>query len=142
MNAIRQNPRDGPDGTARNVLAIGGGRFGLAVAKYLTRGARSVMFGSEPEPGDITDGTRPTQRTPPDASNVRALASEVTGTDLVVGADSEALLPGYVARRQFDSCDVVAGVSNPADGPAFEGTGADLVDVPRLLVERIRDRYE
>ena len=101
-----------------------------------------MTFGSEPEPGDITDGTRPIRRTPPDASDVRALASEVTDIDLVVGSDSEALLPGYVARRQFDPRDVAAGISDPADGPAFEGTGVDLVDVPRLLVERIRDRYE
>ena len=143
MNAIRQNPRDGPDGAARDALVIGGGRFGLAVAKYLTRGARSVTFVSEPEPGDITDGMRPIRRTPLDASDVRTLASEVTDMDLVVVvSDSEALLLGYVAQREFDPREVVAGISNPTDGPAFEGIGVDLVDVPRLLVERIRDRYE
>ena len=142
MNAIRQNPRDGPDGAARDVLAIGGGRFGLAVAKYLTESARSVTFVSEIEPGDITDEMRLIQRTLLDASDVRTLASEVADMDLVVGSDSEALLPGYVARRQFDPRDVVAGISDPADGPAFEGTGVNPVDVPRLLAERIRDRYE
>ena len=143
MNAIRQNPRDGPDGAAQDVLVIGGGRFGLAVAEYLTEDAQSVTLVSEAEPVDITDEMRLIRRTPLDASDVRALVSEVTDIDLVVvGSDSEALLPGYVARREFDPCDVVAGVSDPADGPAFEGTGVDLVDVPRLLVERIRDRYE
>ena len=102
-----------------------------------------MTFGSEPEPGDITDGTRPTRRTPLDASDVRALVSEVTDIDLVVvGSDSETPPLGCVARREFDPCDVVAGISDPANGPAFEGTGVNPVDVPRLLAERIRDRYE
>ena len=101
-----------------------------------------MTFVFEPEPVDITDGMRSIRRTLPDASDVRTLASEVTDMDLVVGSDSEALLPGYVARREFDPCDVVAGVSDPANGPAFEGTGVNLVDLPRLLAERIRDRYE
>ena len=143
MNAIRQNPRDGPDGAAQDVLVIGGGRFGLAVAECLTEGARSVTLVSETEPVDITDEMRLIQRTPLNASDVRTLASEVADVDLVVvGSDSEALLPGYVARREFDPCDVVAVISDPANGPAFEGTDVDLVDMPRLLVERIRDRYE
>jgi len=142
MNAIRQNPRDGPNGAARDVLVIGGGYFGPAVAEHLTEGARSVTLVFEPEPVDITDGMRFIRRTLLDASDVRTLASEVADIDLVVGSDSEALLPGYVARREFDPCDVVAGVSDPANGPAFEGTGVNLVDVPRLLAERIRDRYE
>ena len=143
MNAIRQNPRDGPNGAARNVPIIGGGRFGLVIAKYLTEGARSVTFISETEPGDITDRMRLIRRTPLDASDVRTLASEVTDIDLVaVGSDSETPPLGYEARREFDPCDVVAGISDPADGPAFEGTGVDLVDVPRLLAGRVRDRHE
>ena len=142
MNAIRQSPRDGPDGAAQDVLVISGGHFGPAVAEHLTEGARSVTFISEPEPVDITDGMRFIRRTLLDASDVRTLASEVADIDLVVGSDLEALLPGYVARREFDPCDVVAGISDPANGPAFEGTGVNLVDVPRLLAERIRDRYE
>ena len=142
MNAIRQNPRGGPGGAARDVLVIGGSHFGLAVAEYFTAGARSMTLASEPEPVDITDGSRLIRRTPPDASGIRTLASAITDMDLVVGSDSEALLPEYVARREFDPSDVVAGISDPANGPAFERTGVDLVDMPRLLVEQIRDRYE
>ena len=143
MNAIRQDPRDGPDGAARDVLVIGGGRFGLAVAEYLTEDAQSVTLVSEAEPVDITDEMRLIRRTPLDASDVRALVSEVTDIDLVVvGSDSEALLLGYVARREFDPCNVVAGISNPANGSAFKGTGVDHIDLPRLLAEQICDRYK
>ena len=86
------------------------------------------------------DEMRLIQRTPPDASDVRTLTSAVTGMDLVVGVDSEALPLGRVVRREFDPRDIVAGISDPANGPAFEGTGVDLVDVPRLLVGQVRDR--
>ena len=144
MDATRRNPRDNPDGTAQNVLVIDGGHFGLAVAEYLTEGARSVTLVSETKPADIADGVTLIQRTLSDADDVQALASEVTDIDIVVvvGSDSKALLLGYLARREFDPCDVVAGISNPANGSAFEGTGVDIIDVPRLFAERIQSGHE
>jgi len=144
MDAIRRNSRDDPDKAARNVLVIGGDRFGLAAAEYLAEGARSVTLVSETEPTDVADEVTLIQRTLLDANDVRALASEVADIDLVVvvGSDSEALLLGYLARRELDPHDVVAGISNPTNEPAFEGTGVDLIDMPRLLAERTRDRYE
>jgi len=64
-----------------------------------------MTLASGPEPVDITDEMRLIERTPPDASDVRTLASAVTGMDLVVGSDSEALLLEYAARREFDPCE-------------------------------------
>ena len=145
MDATRRNPRDNPDKAVQNVLVIDGGHFGLAVAEYLTEGARSVTLVSETDPTGVADGVKLIQRTLSDANDVRALASEVTDIDtvvVVVGSDSEALLLGYLARRELDPRDVVAGISNPANEPAFEGTGVDIIDVPRLLAERIRSGYE
>jgi len=49
---------------------------------------------------------------------------------------------GYLVRRELDPCNVVAGILNPANGSAFEGTGVDHIDLPRLLAEQICDRYE
>lgn len=144
MDAIRRNPRDNPDRTAQHVLVIDGGHFGFAVAEYLTEGARSVTLVSETKPTGVADEVTLIQRTLSDANDVRALASEVTDIDIVVtvGSDSEALLLGYLARREFDPCNVVAGISNPANGSAFEGTGVDHIDLPQLLAEQICDRYE
>jgi Trk K+ transport system NAD-binding subunit len=146
MDATRRNPRDDPDRTAQHVLVIDGGHFGLAVAEYLTEGARSVTLVSETEPTGVADEVTLIQRTLSDANDVRALASEVTDIDIdivvIVGSDSKALLLGYLARREFDPCDVVAGISNPANGSAFEGTGVDHIDLPQLLAEQVCDRYE
>jgi len=146
MDATRRNPRDDPDRTAQHVLVIDGGHFGLAVAEYLTEGARSVTLVSETEPTGVADEVTLIQHTLSDANDVRALASEVTDTDIdivvIVGSDSKALLLGYLARREFDPCDVVAGISNPANGSAFEGTGVDHIDLPQLLAEQVCDRYE
>ena len=144
MDTIRRNPRDNPDETAQNVLVIDGGHFGLAVAEYLTEGARSVTLVSETKPTGVADEVTLIQRTLSDADDVRALASEVTDIDIivVVGSDSEALLLGYLARHEFDPRDVVAGISNPANEAAFEGTGMDVIDMPRLFAERIRSGYE
>lgn len=144
MNATRRNARDDPDDPARNVLVIGGTQFGLAVAEYLTEGAQSVTYVSDDRPTDVTDGVEYIHRTLSDANDVRSLASAVDDIDLVVivGSDSRALLLGYLARREFDPCDVIAGISDPATEQAFEGTGVDRIDVPRLLAARIRDRYE
>jgi Trk K+ transport system NAD-binding subunit len=144
MDTIRQHSRDNPDKAARNVLVIGVDHFGHAVAEYLTEGPQSVTFVSETGPTDVTDEVTLIHRKLSDAGDVRALASEITDIDLVVvtGSDSEALLLGYLAKREFDPCDVVAGISNPANEPAFEGTGVDIIDMPRLLAERIRDGYE
>ena len=144
MNTTRRNSRSDSHGAARNVLVIGGDHFGLAVAEYLTESTRSVTFVSETTPTDVADGVKPIHRELSGANDVRALASEVAdvGLVVVVGSDAEASLSGYLLRRGFDPCNVVAGVSNPADDSAFEGTGVDDVDVPRLLAERTRDRYE
>jgi len=143
MNTTRRNPRDDSDKLPQNVLVIGGNHLGLAVAENLAGGARSVTVVSDTQPSDIADGVRPVHRKVSDANDVRALASEITDVDLVVvvGSDSEALLLGYLARRELDPRDVVTGISNPTNGSAFEGTGVDYIDMPRLLAKQIRDRY-
>jgi len=144
MDTIRRNTHSDSDKAARNVLVIGGNRFGLAVAEYLTEGARSVTFVSETKPTDVADGVKPIHRELSGANDVRTLASEITDIDLVVviGSDSETLLLGYLARRELDPRNVVAGISNPANESAFEGTGVDHIDLPWLLAEQLRDRYE
>lgn len=144
MNTTRRKTRDDPDGGAQNILVIGGSHFGLAVAKYLAESAQSVTFASEDRPTDVADEVKIIDRKISDANDVRFLASEVTDVDLVVvvGSDSKALLWGHLARRELDPGVVVAGISNPAHEPAFEGTGVDNIDIPRLLAGRIRDRYK
>jgi len=144
MNTTRRNPRDEPDKAARNVLVIGGNHFGLAIAESLIEDAQSVTFVSENRSIDVADGVKPIHRKLSDASDVRALASEIDHIDLVVvvGSDAEALLLGHLVRRELNPRDVVAGISNPANEPAFEGTSVDCIDIPRLLAEQIRDRYK
>jgi Trk K+ transport system NAD-binding subunit len=144
MDTIRRNTRNGSHRAAQNVLVIGGDRFGLAVAEYLTEDAQSVTFVSETKLVDITDSVKSLHRTLSGANDVQALASENADTDLVVviGSDSQALLVGYLIRRELDSCDVVAGISNPANASAFGGTGVEYIDIPQILAERICDRYE
>jgi Trk K+ transport system NAD-binding subunit len=143
MNETHQAPRDDPDSPAPNVLVIGGDDFGFAVAEYLDEGAQSVTVVSEHQPTAPPDDVEVISRELSDATDVRSLAAEVTGTDLVVvvGSDSEALLLGYLVRSELDPCDVVSGLSNPENELAFEGTGVDCIDVPRLLAKRIHDRY-
>ena len=143
MNTTRHPRREYSDKATRNVLVIGGDHFGLAVAEYLSEGAQSVMFVSETRPTGVADDVEPLHRKLSNANDIRALVSEITEIDLVVvvGSDSEALLLGYLARRELDPRDVVVGISNPANEPAFEDTGVDLIDVPQLLAEQIRDRY-
>jgi Trk K+ transport system NAD-binding subunit len=146
MNTTRRKTYDNPNKATQNVLVIGGNHFGLAVAKYLTEGDLSVTFVSEEQPTDAADEVKTIHRKLSNAKDVRSLASEVTDVDLVVvvvvGSDAEALLLGYLARREFDPRDVVAGISDPANDSAFEGTGVDRIDMPRLLAEQIRDRYK
>jgi len=144
MNTIRRNSRSDSHEAARNVLVIGGDRFGLAVAEYLTESARSVTFVTETAPTDVADGVKSIHRELSGVNDVRALASEIADVGLVVviGADSESLLLGYLIRRELDPREVVAGVSNPANGSAFEEADVDHIDLPRLLAEQIRDRYE
>jgi len=144
MDTVRRNSHSNSHKEGRNVLVIGGDHLGLAVAEYLTEDAQSVTFVSETKLTDGTDGVKPIHRELSDANDVRALASEITDIDLVViiGSDSETLLLGYLVRREIDPRNVVAGVSNPANEPAFEGTGVDHIDIPRLLAEQLCDRYE
>jgi len=144
MHMIRRNSRDDSSKAARDVLVVGGDNFGLAVAEYLTEGAQSVTFVSETRPTDVADEVKPIHRELSGANDIRALASEITDVDLVVviGSESETLLLGYLVRRELDPCNVVAGISNPNNEPAFEATGVDHIDVPRLIAERICDRYE
>ena len=144
MDTIRRNSRDDPHNAARNVLVIGGDHVGLAVAEYLSEGNQSVTFVSETEPTDVADEVKAIHRKVSGPHDVRALAAETSDIDLVVviGTDSETLLLGHLVRRELDPREVVAGVSDPANEPAFEGTGVDHIDIPRLLSERICDRYE
>jgi Trk K+ transport system NAD-binding subunit len=141
---MRQNSRSDSHRAARNVLVIGGDHFGLAVAEYLTESAQSVTFVSETNPTDVADGVKPIHHELSSANDIRALASEIADVGLVVviGSDSETLLLGYLVRRELDPCNVVAGISNPVNGSAFEDTGVDHIDLPRLLAEQICNRYE
>jgi len=144
MHTPRRTARDDPDGAAQHVLVIGGNHLGLAVAEYLIESARSVTFVSEDQLTDVVDEVTVIHRKLSDANDIRALASEVTDIDLavVVGSDSEALLLGHLIRRELDPRDIVAGISDPTNDPAFEDTDVDRIDVPRLLAEQIRDRYQ
>jgi Trk K+ transport system NAD-binding subunit len=142
MDTTRRKAGDDHDKATQNVLVIGGNHFGLAIAEYLTEGSQSVTFVSENQPIDLVDGVKSINRKLSNANDVRTLASEITDIDLVVvvGSDSQSLLLGYLSQRELDPCDVVVGISNPVNEPAFEGTGVDCIDIPRLLAEQIRDR--
>jgi Trk K+ transport system NAD-binding subunit len=144
MNTTRRKPGDYPDEAAQNILVIGGNHFGLAIAEYLTETARSVTFVSDDQPTGVPHDVTLLHRKLSDADDVRALASEITDVDLVVvvGSDSEALLLGHLVRRELGPRDVVAGISNPDNDSAFEGTGVDRIDVSRLLAEQICDQYK
>jgi Trk K+ transport system NAD-binding subunit len=144
MDATRRNPSDGHDGRTRDVLVIGGNHFGLAVAEYLTEGSQSVTLVSDAQPTEAVDGVHSIDRRLSNAEDVRALVSEIAEVDLVVvvASDSESLLLGHLVRRECNSCDVVAGISNPAYDSAFEGTGVDRIDIARLLAEHVRDQYK
>jgi len=144
MNTTRRKPDDYPDEAAQNILVIGGNQFGIAIAKHLTKSARSVTFVSDDQPTGVTHDVTVLNRTLSGANDVRALASEITTVDLVVvvGSDSETLLLGHLVRRELGPCDVVAGISNPDNDPAFEGTAVDRIDMSRLLAEQIRDQYK
>ena len=141
MNTAR---RRSTDSALEHVLVIGGDRFGLAVAQYLTECSQTVTFVSADRPSGIADGVEALHRELSDASDVRALGSELTDVDLVVtlGSDAEALLTGYLARLELDPDAVVAGTVDPGVDPAFEGTGVARIDVPQLLAERIDDCAE
>jgi Trk K+ transport system NAD-binding subunit len=142
MHTTRRRNADRTDSTAEHVLVIGGNRFGLAVAEYLTESARSVTYAAENRPPTEIDGVEALQREIADATDVRALASEVRNVDLVVvvGSDSKALLTGHLVRREFDPCVVVAGLSDPSNQSAFEGTEVEPIDMARLLADAVRDR--
>lgn len=144
MNAPRRIERDDPAGEALNVLVIGGDKLGLAVAECLTEGAQTVTFVSDAAPTDDDGDVAAIHREVGDVSDVRSLASDVTDVDLVVtlGSDSQALLSGYLARREFGPCAVVAGVDDPTTAPAFDDTGVDCISIPQLVADRIRDQYE
>lgn len=144
MNTTRRRDTENVDSALEHVLVIGGDRFGLAVAEYLTECSQTVTYVSTDRLSGIVDGVESLHRDLSDASDVRALGSELTGVDLVValGSDSEALLTGYLARLELDPGVVVAGISDPDADPAFEGTGIDRIDISRLLAERIGDCYE
>lgn len=144
MNPTRRKARDEPDEAAKHVLVIGGNRFGLALAEYLTESAQSVTFVSDDQPTGGADGVESIHREISNAKDVRSLATEVTDVDFVVavGSDTQALLSGYLVRRELDPRVVVASVSDPTNDTAFEGTGIDPIDMARLLAEEIHDRYE
>jgi Trk K+ transport system NAD-binding subunit len=144
MDTTRRKAGDDHDKATQNILVIGGNHFGLAIAEYLTEGAQSVTFVSENRPTDVVDGVESINRKLSNANDIRTLASEITDIDIVVvvGSDSQSLLLGYLAQRELDPCDVVAGISNPANESAFEDTGVDCINIPRLLAEQIRDRYK
>jgi Trk K+ transport system NAD-binding subunit len=144
MNTTRRGSRDDPDQATQNILVLGGDHLGFAVAKYLTESAQSVTFVSENRLANIADEVNLIHRKLSDASDIRTLVSEITDIDLVVvvGSDAESLLLGHLIRREVDACDIVACISNPANDLAFTGIGVDHINVPRLLSEQVRDRYE
>lgn len=142
MNTERRTDTAGIDGAPTHVLVIGGTRLSLAVAEYLTR-TGSVTYASGNQPSGGVDGVDAIDRDIATATDVRALASEVADVDLVVavGSDSRALLTGRLIRQQLEPRTVVAGIFDPANAAAFEGTGVETVDIPRLLADEICDRY-
>jgi hypothetical protein len=145
MDTTRRTHRDDSSKSAQNILVIGGTDLAVAVARYLAQGGQSVTIVAKDQPTTVADGVTPIPHEVSDASDIRAIASEVADVDLVVvmvESDSEALLLGYLVRRELDPCDVVTGISNPSRDPAFEGTGVDRIELPRLLAEKIGDRYE
>lgn len=140
MNTTRRKAHDDSDKAALNILVIDGNHFGRTLAEYLVESAQSVTFVSEDKPIDVGDGVGSLHRKLSNANDVQALASELTNIDLVV-VGPESLLLGYLFRREFDPCDVVVGISNPANVPVFEGTGVDCINLPQIFAEEIRDRY-
>ena len=140
---IGQNGHDDSESDGGSVLVMGDDRFGLAVAESLSENGRSVTFVSERRPSDVTEDVDSLSRSLADANDVGAIRSDVSDVDLVVvvGSDSRTLLLGHLARSELGANNVVAGVSDPSNGPAFDATDIDHIDVSALLAERIGERY-
>jgi Trk K+ transport system NAD-binding subunit len=98
---------------------------------------------SDRAPPSDDSGVEFLRRRVADGSHVRSLAEELPDIDVVVavGPDEEVLLIGYLARREFDACLVVAGITDPRTESAFEDTGVDTISLPQLLADGIRERY-
>jgi Trk K+ transport system NAD-binding subunit len=143
MTTTRSTEAETTDGIAEHVVVVGGDHFGLAIAEYLVGEGRSVTFVSETELPGVVDGVAFIHREITAASDVRALGLELADADVVVvvGIDSEALVTGYLVRQELNPRTVVAGLSDPSNCPAFEGTGIERIDVPRLLADRIHDQH-
>lgn len=144
MNKTQRIESDHPTVESIRALVIGGNRFGLAVAEGLTEDAESVTLVTDDPTVTGGDGIESIQRDITGMRDVKSIASEVDDVDLVVvvGADEQALLSGYLARLELDPSMVIAGLDDPTNDPAFQGTGIDRINVPALLAERIRERYD
>jgi Trk K+ transport system NAD-binding subunit len=138
----RRIPEDDTRTEATEVLVMGSDTPARAVAKYLTGPSHSVTVVS-PESTVAIEGVEALQREITNADDVRRLAEDVADVDLVVavGSDERALFMGYLARREFEPCVVVAGVDDPVNERAFEGTGVECVCVAELLADAIYERY-
>lgn len=147
MTEHRRLVRDEDASAARatNLVVLGTGRRAQAVAANLTDCVDSVtLVGRDADDGRVPEGLDAVAGSITNAAEVRALGDAEGPVDAVVavGPDSEALLAGYLARRELDPETVIATVNDPDRGAAFENTGVEPLDVSALLADHIRARLE
>lgn len=127
------------------LVVLGGGSRARGLAESLAGSVGPVtMVGDDVGP-DCTDGDFDRLDHPINhATEVNAIEDSVGSVDAVVavGTDSEALLAGYLARRELDPNVVIATVDDPDRKAAFSATGVEPLDVSALLADRIRERLE
>lgn len=134
-----------PSDGEMEILVIGGGRFGLALASNLADRAGSVTFVDD---GPDLDGEAGDVDVVPnrvsDASDIEQIGDEVGRVDAVVvaGSDSQALLSGHLASRELDPHVVVALLSDPQLACAFDEAEIVHVDTAALFADEVRDRLD
>jgi Trk K+ transport system NAD-binding subunit len=126
-----------------NLVVLGGGSRARGLAESLAVSVGPVTMVGDDEGPERTDGEFDRLDHPINqASDVNAIGDSVGPVDVVVavGTDSEALLAGYLARRELDPNVVIATVDDPDRQAAFSATGVEPLDVSALLADRIRSR--
>lgn len=136
---------DRPAASTTSVVVFGAGRQSTALAESLAGSIDSVtLVGPDADPDRTAEDVDVVSRATTNAAEVQAIAATVGSVDAVVatGSDSEALLAGYLARMELDPSVVIATVSDPTRGAAFQDTGIERIDVPEVLAEHVRERLE
>ncbi len=146
MPSNQQLGHTDPDpASTRHLVVLGGGRQGRALAESLVDSVDTVtLVCTDTDPERAPEGVDVLPERVASATDVTAIEDVAGPVDAVVatGTDSEALLAGYLARRELDPDIVIATMTDPARDAAFSATGIERLDVSTVLADHIRSRLE